>query len=148
MKITNIVALGSVLVGSLLTGCLNLTPPASSVESHGLTLGVKSSPSVQVNGPRLQMNRGILELAGSISKASGASTTAFSHVDILFRDASGNILQTKPVRFAPQSVGHSRFARRTGYYSLTLEPLPEGTTRIEVQAHDGDITAPHGRSRP
>jgi hypothetical protein len=30
-----------------------------------------------------------------------------------------------------------------GYYSIKLEPLPDGTARIEVQAHDGDIVVPH-----
>lgn len=84
------------------------------------------------------MNHGILELAGAISKKSGASTTAFSHLDILFCDNSGKILQVKSMHFIPWSVGHSRFSSQMGYYSLKLEIAPEGTARIEVRAHDGE----------
>ena len=135
-----------VMVSAILTGCVNLTPPASAVESQGLTLEAKASANVQVNGPRLQMNRGILELAGSISKKSGSGTTAFSHVDILFCDAVGHIIETKPLRFAPQSVGHSRLSSRMGYYSLSLQTLPGGTTRIVVQAHDAGFGGPHNGS--
>jgi hypothetical protein len=131
------------IAGAFLSGCLNLTPPVSVAEAHGLMLSTKSSACVQVNGPRLQMNKGHLELAGSIAKKPGAGTTAFSHLDILFCDASGRIVQTKPIRFTPRSVGQSRFGSRLGYYSIKLEPLPDGTARIEVQAHDGDIVVPH-----
>ena len=144
MKTLKPLAAISAIAGAFLSGCLNFTPPASAAEAHGLTLAAKSSAHVQVNGPRLQMNQGNLELAGSIAKKPWASTTAFSHLDILFCDASGRIVQTKPIRFMPRSVGLSRFGSRLGYYALALEPLPKGTARIEVDAHDGDIAAPHG----
>ncbi|HVT71944.1 MAG TPA: hypothetical protein VHD61_02330 [Lacunisphaera sp.] len=134
----------SALAALLLCGCISLTPPASAAESHGVALGAKSSAKIHVYEPRLQMNNGRLELAGSVAKAPGASSTAFSHLDVFFRDAAGRTLQEKPISFAPQSVGHSRFFSRLGYYSLRLEPLPEGTARIEVQAHDADRFTCHG----
>jgi hypothetical protein len=127
-----VVAIGS----AFLSGCLNLTPPASTAEAHGLTPTAKPSASVQVNGPRLQMNKGKLELAGTIAKKPGAGITAFSHLDILFCDASGRVVQTTPIEFVPGSVDLSRHSERLGYYSLTLEPLLESTARIEVVAHD------------
>lgn len=136
-------ATGSVLLSAALSGCLNLTPPATAVQSHGLALGAVSSADVQVHGPWLQMNHGRLEIAGSIAKRFGASTTAFSHLDILFCDNAGRTLQVKPIRFVPRSVGHSRFASQRGYYSLNLDTLPQGTARIEVRAHDGNIASPH-----
>jgi|GEM_PF-931146 len=123
-----VVAIGS----AFLSGCLNLTPPASTAEARGLT----PSASVQVNGPRLQMNKGKLEFAGIVAKKPGASITAFSHLDILFCDALGRVVQTTPFEFVSGSVGLSRHSGRLGYYSLTLEPLPGGTAPIEVVAHD------------
>jgi hypothetical protein len=143
MKPMNRLGMVAAIGSAFLTGCLNMTPPASTAEAHGLTLAAKPSASVQVNGPRLQMNKGKLELAGTIAKKPGASTTAFSHLDIVFRDASGRLVQTKPVEFIPRSVGESRMGSRLGYYSLSLETLPEGTTRIEVQAHDAALGVPH-----
>ena len=67
-------------------------------------------------------------------------------MDILFCDASGHMIETKPIRFAPKSVGQSRRSSRMGYYSLSLQTLAGGTTRIVVQAHDADIGAPHNGS--
>lgn len=143
MKSLNRLGIAAVIGSICLSGCLNLTPPASTIEARGLTLSAKSSASVQVNGPRLQMNKGKLELAGTIAKKSGASSTAYSHLDIQFCDATGHVVLTKPVQFIPQSVGHSRFGSRLGYYSLSLELLPEATTTIQVQAHDADVGVPH-----
>lgn len=131
-------------LGAALSGCSSLTLPATTAQSHGLMLVARSSARVKVSDPRLQMNHGVLELAGSIAKQPGATFTSFSHLDVLFRDDSGRVLQVKPVQFAPRSVGHSRFASKKGYYALKLENLPEGTARIEVQAHDADLTSPHG----
>lgn len=130
--------------GSLLSGCLNLTPPATAAQAHGLKLAATSSICVRVNGPRLQMNQGNLELAGSVAKQSNASFTAFSHLDILFYDDTGRIVETKSITFSPRSVGHSRFASQVGYYALKLDPPPAGTAKIEVRAHDGDLATPHG----
>jgi hypothetical protein len=148
MKTTKLLMTVAALLSAALPGyaCF-LTPPATSAQSHGLTLDAKSSSRVKVSAPRLQMNRGALELAGSISKQPSAAFTSFSHLDVLFRDVSGRVLQVKPVQFAPRSVGHSRFASKTGHYALKLDSLPEGTARIEVQAHDDDITAPHPQSQ-
>ncbi len=130
------------------SGCASFAPPTTAAQSHGLMLDAKSSAQVKVSGPRLQMNHGTLELAGSISKQPGATSTSFSHLDILFRDVAGQVLQVKPVQFIPKSVGHSRFGAKKGAYSLELEALPEGTVRIEVQAHDADIAAAHIQSHP
>lgn len=134
---------GAALCGLLVSGCLNLTPPASQTQARGLTVTAISSTRVQVNGARLQMNRGRLEVAGSIAKRAGASTTAFSHVDVRFLDRSGRIVGNKPVSFVPQSVGWSRFGARVAYYALSLDSIPAGAARIEVCAHDADIRTTH-----
>lgn len=146
MKTTKLMMIVTAWLSAALSGCANLTPPATAAQSHGLILDATSSVRVKVTDPRLQMNRGALEVAGSIAKQPNATSTSFSHLDILFRDASGQVLQIKPVQFAPRSVGHSRFASQRGYYALKLENLPEGTTRIEVQAHDEGIATPHAQS--
>mgnify|MGYP001547671808 CR=1 FL=1 len=139
-----VTAIPAALAASVLSGCLNLTPPATAEQAHGVALAAESSARVQVNGPRFQMNDGELELAGTISKKPGASTAAFSHLDILFCNGSGAVIATKPISFFPRMVGESRFSSQLGYYSLKLDPLPDGTARIAVRAHDADIKAPHG----
>jgi hypothetical protein len=144
MKPTMRWAIPAALVASVLSGCLNLTPPATAEQSHGVALDAESSARVQVHGPRFQMNHGDLELAGTISSKPGASTAAFSHLDILFYDGKGTVIVTKPLSFFPRMVGESRFSSRVGYYSLKLEPLPNGTAKISVRGHDGAIAAPHG----
>jgi len=125
------------LAGLLLTGCVNPTPAASPTQSRGLSVEARSSAYVRVAPPRLQMNRGNLELAGSISQQPGPGSTAFSHLDVIYFNSSGEVLRTKPVRFAPHCVGHSRFATKVGYYAVDLRELPAGTALIEVRAHDG-----------
>ena len=147
MKVTNLLMIIAASLSVALSGCASFTPPATAAQSHGLTLDAASSARVKVAAPRLQMNRGALELAGSITKQPNATFTSFSHIDILLCDASGRVLWVKPVQFAPRSVGHSRFASQRGYYTLKLENLPEGTARIKVQAHDEQITAPHAQSQ-
>lgn len=142
MKRPHFLLFGAAVI--LSAGCLNLTSPASPAQARGLILEARSSACVLVPSPRLQMDQGHLELAGSIAKRPGASTTAFSHLDILFYDVSGRIMQTKPIGFIPRSVGLSRFGSRWGYYRLKLEPLPEGAARIEVRAHDADVAVQHG----
>jgi hypothetical protein len=146
MKIKSISAASLVTAGLLLTGCLGRTPIASPSETHGLKLETKSSRQVKVTGPWFHMNHGSLELAGSIARNACATTTAFSHLDVLFFDDADRILQTKPIRFSPQSVGHSRFASKRGYYSLNLDVLPAGTIRIRVEAHDTDLATAHAQS--
>jgi hypothetical protein len=143
MKPTIRWAIPATLAASVLSGCLNLTPPATPGQSHGVALNAVSSARVQVNGPRFQMNHGDLELAGTISKKPGASTTAFSHLDILFYDRNGAVIVTKLLSFFPRMVGESRLSSRFGYYSLKLEPLPQGTAKISVRGDDGTIAAPH-----
>lgn len=148
MKTTKLLMIVIAWLTAALSGCASLTtPPATTAQSRGLMLDAKSSAQVKVSGPRLQMNEGVLELAGSVAKQPSAASTSFSHLDILFHDDAGRILQVKPVQFAPRSVGHSRFASKRGHYALKLESLPAGTARIEVQAHDEDIAAPHGQSQ-
>lgn len=127
----------------LLSGCLAWTPPATSAESRGLTVAARSSPKVHVFGPRLQMNRGHLELAGQVGKQPLAFSTAFSHLDVQFLNRSGQVLAEKPIHFVPHSVGVSRSGARVAYYSLNLDSVPEGTVQIEVLAHDAEINAAH-----
>lgn len=134
---------GLALGGTFLSGCLALTPPATAVESRGLTVAARSSRQILVYGPRLQMNRGHLELAGQIAKQPTAFSTSFSHLDVQFLDDSGTLVATRPLQFSPRSVGQGRFSPRVAYYTLNLDSIPDHAVRVEVQAHDADIEAIH-----
>lgn len=135
------------IAGLVLTGCVNMAHPAPPSATQGLALATQSSRRIKVATPRFQINRGSLELAGSVSKNTGSSTTAFSHLDVLFRDGTGQVLQAKPIRFTPQSVGHSHFGSQRAFYSLSLDALPAGTAQIEVRAHDADMKGTHAAPR-
>ena len=135
--------LGLALGAFFLSGCLALTPPATAAESRGLTVAAKSSRQILVYRPRLQMNRGHLELAGQIAKQPAGFSTSFSHLDVQFFNGSGSKIATKPIRFSPRSVGQGRISLRAAHYVLNLDSLPTGAVRIEVQADDADIEATH-----
>lgn len=142
MKPMLLLSCAGLLAGALFSGCLNLTPPASPVQSHGLTLAVESSRFVRVNWARFQMNHDELELAGAVSKQPNATTTAFSHLEVSFCDGAGTVLQTKAMAFVPHAVGDSRFSSPVGYFSLPLNALPEGTAGIVVRAIDQSAAGP------
>ena len=136
LRSSRVAAVGCALAGLVSSGCSVLTRPASSERAHGLSVEAKSSKCVQINVAQFQMNHGQLELAGSISKSPSGNTTAFSHLEILFYDGAGAVLQTKSIAFAPRMVGDSRFSSKFGYFTMPVEPLPAGTVQIVVRAKD------------
>ncbi len=87
-------------------------------------------------------------LAWEIGFGFAAGVAAMLTLKKLFCDNTGAVMQTKPLAYFPRMVGESRFSSRLGYYALKLAPFPEGTARIVVQAHDGNLAEPHPSRGP
>ena len=66
-----------------------------------------------------------------------AEDTTQTHLDVTLYDAAGAVLRSTVEHFEPRQI--SRRYRLPDYasYSVPLDPLPSGTVRIEVRAHEG-----------
>jgi len=128
-------------VGALiLAGCTTTPSPDLPVEARGITLVAVSSWSVRVRPPFLRVREGHIEVAGSVAKVFGPGTTEHSHLDVSCFGDESRPLRTTEVEFFPRNLSGatSRSPAQSGSYSLALEPVPAGTVRIEVRAHDGE----------
>lgn len=119
-----------------LAGCASvpLLPEAAAVNLDRIP-----SKSVAVYQPKLVVKEGRLMLDGWVYRQFGAQTTARTHIDVAFLDASGRELRSELTRFAPRDLrmGGHKMAHR-GHYTLPIPVLPAGTDTIQVRAHDAD----------
>lgn len=126
------------LIGAAaLAGCMSAPLTELPAEARSLTLVPISSPSVTLRQPGLRMDQTRLELIGTVVKVFATETTERTHLDVIFVDANGAALRTETARFYPARLTRARHApNRQGSYVVPLAPLPSGTVRIEVRAHD------------
>ncbi len=129
-----------------LAGCTSVPLPP---EAAAVVLVPVPSKSVAIYQPKLVVKDGRLMLDGWVYRQYGAWTTARSHLDIVFLDASGREWRSELTYFAPRDLprggGHRMQPR--GHYTLLIPAMPPGTARIEVRAHDGQHDEPNVRSR-
>jgi hypothetical protein len=118
-----------------LAGCTSVPPPP---EAARVALVGQSSNSVAIALPKLTLYKGQLTLEGYVTRQFGAFSTARSHLDVVFFDATGQELRTETTNFWPSSLAgsSSRFGRPRGRYRLPISDLPSTVVRIEVRAHD------------
>jgi hypothetical protein len=123
-----------------LAGCSSVPLPRAAAT---VNLGRLPSESVAVYQPRLVVKDGQLMLDGWVYRQFGAQTTARTHIDVAFLDASGRELRSELTRFAPRALrmGNHKMAHR-GHYTLPIPALPAGTDTIQVRAHDADEHSP------
>lgn len=124
-------------------GCATAPPVELPAAAREIALVPVSSASVTVRPSLLHQRDGRLELVGFVTKVYGAKTTERTHLDIVFFDVDGTSLRTQITQFSPQRLtrGH-RAPNRQAFYSVTIDALPAGTSRIEVRAHDGPHASP------
>lgn len=123
-----------------LAGCASVSlPPAAAV----VALEPIPSQSVAVYQPKLVEKDGRLMLDGWVYRQFGATTTARSHLDVAFLDASRRELRGELTGFAPSDLrrGSHKMAHR-GHYILPISVLPAGTAIIQVRAHDAEEHQP------
>lgn len=124
-----------VVIGVLgLSSCNSVPLPP---EAGTVTLVPVSSEAVGVHRPKLRMKNGGLALEAYAFRQSKAETTANTHIDIVYLDASGRQVRGERTGFSPQSLPATMRLPHPHAYMLVAIQIPAGTATIEVRAHDG-----------
>lgn len=97
---------------------------------------VTSSPSLRIYAPRFDMWDGQLDFRGVGYRTVGLRVPAQTHLDVTFRDSAGRCLRADAVSVYLPSV-RSRGGPDMAKYRLHVHSLPAGTSRIEIQVHEG-----------
>lgn len=124
-----------ILVTAALVGCA--TPFRAPPDVAHVELGRGDSPVVMVEKIWLERKSGPLLLRGYVLKRLKATDTTQTHLDVTLFDSEGRVLRSTVEQFTPRQI--PRRHRRPDYatYRVELDPLPPGTARIEVHAHEG-----------
>jgi len=127
------------LLGTLvLAGCTTpFRPPADVAD---LKLTAIDSPTTDIDRIWIERRDGTLVVRGYAHRRLDAEDTLPTHVDVAWRDASGRVLRRTTAEFDLPSTQVPGRPAAPASYRVVLDPLPTGTTQIEVRAHDG----PHG----
>lgn len=122
------------LAGLILGACA--TPFRAPPDVAHVRLELGDSPVVRVDKIWLE-RKGPLVLRGYVVKRLAAEDTTGTHLDVTIYDPAGNVLRTTVEQFEPRQIS-TRFRRAdAAKYYIVLDPLPAGTFRIRVQAHEG-----------
>jgi hypothetical protein len=119
-----------------LAGCA--TPFRAPPDVAHIKLERADSPVVVVEKIWLERKKGPLVVKGYIVKRLEAEDTTQTHLDVTLYDSTGAVLRRTVEHFEPRQI--PRRYRRPDFasYSVPLDPLPSGTVRIEVRAHEGN----------
>ena len=120
---------------AFLAGCA--TPFRAPPEVAHIQLERVDSPVVMVTKIWLEKKEGPLAVTGYVVKRLSADDTTQTHLDVTLYDAAGQILRKTVEHFEPRQIPRRHRMPDSGTYRVTLDPLPPGTTRIEVRAHEG-----------
>lgn len=128
--------IGTLLVVALaLAGCV--TPFRAPPDVAQIKLTVASSPLVEVEKIWLERKQGPLVVTGYVVKGLDTQDTTGTHLDVTLFNASGQVLRSTVEYFEPRQIPRRHRRPDYGTYRVALDPLPSGTTRIEVRAHEG-----------
>ncbi len=134
MNKSGLLVLTSVLA---LTGCV--TPFRAPPDVAHIELRVADSSVVTV--PKIWLERekggGPLVIRGYVGKRIDAMDTTGTHLDVILYDGAGLVLRRTVEQFEPRQIPRRRRMPDYASYRVVLDPLPAGTARIEVRAHEG-----------
>ena len=124
------------LVALALAGCA--TPFRAPPDVANIELVRFDSPLVSVEKIWLERKNGPLVVTGYVIKELSTEDTTGTHLDVILLDAGGRVLRSTLEHFEPRQI--PRRYRRPDYatYRVQIDPLPPGTARIEVRAHEGN----------
>jgi hypothetical protein len=133
MKTPLILLLGA--VGAIFAGCA--TPFRAPPDVAHIKLERADSAVVMVEKIWLERKKGPLVVKGYVLKRLEAEDTTQTHLDVTLYGEAGQVLRSTVEYFEPRQI--PRRYRRPDYasYRVVLDPLPPGTARIEVRAHEG-----------
>lgn len=118
-----------------LAGCA--TPFRAPRDAAHIKLERVDSPVVIVEKIWLERKRGPLIVKGYVLKRLSADDTTQTHLDVTLYDQNGQVLRSTVENFEPRQIRRQWGRPGFGSYGVVLEPLPVGTARIEVRAHEG-----------
>lgn len=118
-----------------LTGCV--TPFRAPADVRHIELQVADSPVVTVTKIWLERKKGPLVVTGYVGKHLEATDTTGTHLDVTLYAGDGQVLRRTVEHFEPRQIPRRHRMPDYAAYRVVLDPLPEGTARIEVRAHEG-----------
>lgn len=121
--------------GVILAGCV--TPFRAPPDVAHIKLERADSPVVMVEKIWLERKKGPLVLSGYVLKRLGTEDTTGTHLDVTLFDAAGRVLRSTMEHFEPRQIPNRYRRPADASYRIALDPLPAGTARIEVRAHEG-----------
>jgi hypothetical protein len=96
----------------------------------------------------LERKKGPLVVTGYVIKRLEAKDTAQTHLDVTLYDATGQVLRRSVEHFEPRQIPRNHRRADSAAYRVALDPLPAGTVRIEVRAHEGECRSLSPSSAP
>jgi len=126
------------LVALALAGCA--TPFRAPSDVAHIKLERADSPVVLIEKIWLERKAGSLALTGYVIRRLDARDTTQSHLDVSLYAADGRLLRFTVEQFQPRQITPRSRQHTDARYRVLLDPLPAGTTRILVQAHEGNHT--------
>jgi len=136
MKTLLMLLLGA--AGAFFAGCATPFRPPADVAHVKLATSDAESTTVMLSKIWLERKDGPLVVTGYAVKRLDAKDTTQTHLDVILSNAAGQVLRRTVDHFEPRQI--PRRYRRPDYatYRVALDPLPTGTARIEVRAHEGE----------
>ncbi len=126
--------LGLVVAG--LAGCV--TPFRAPADSAHIALERGDSPVVRVEKIWLERkDDGPLVVRGYVVKRLDADDTTQTHLDVTLYARNGNVLRASVEHFEQRQIPRRHRMPDSAGYRVVLDPLPAGTARIAVRAHEG-----------
>lgn len=125
-----------VLGAAALAGCATPFRPPPDV-AH-IKLDRADSPLVRVEKIWLERKHGPLVVTGYVLRRLETEDTTGTHLDVTLFDASGQVLRRTVEHFEPRQIPRRYRRPDDATYRVALDPLPPGTARIEVRAHEGN----------
>lgn len=124
-----------VLLAIGLAGCAGPSRPPPDV-AH-VALEAIDSPVVRVTTLWLERKAGPLTVAGYVVRKIDARDTSGTHLDVTLFANDGRSLRRSVEHFEPRQIPRRPRMPDSVTFRFALDPLPMGTTRIEVRAHEG-----------
>ena len=123
------------LVALALAGCA--TPFRAPPDVAHIKLDRVDSPLVSIEKIWLERKADPLVVTGYVIKELSTKDTTGTHLDVTLFDAEGRVLRSTVEYFEPRQIPRRYRMPDYGSYRVQLDPLPSGTARIEVRAHEG-----------